>query len=126
MSRRTQGTAAGPDPARITAAVTLVDRDGSEPFGARRLAQELRVAPMSIYHHIKGRAALLNAMPEAVFAEVAATSDDDTPRREEVARQTAHGYREMTYRHPGVPVAGDAPRLRRWPLRPEGTGHHDA
>ncbi|MFF8717199.1 hypothetical protein ACF07T_38115 [Streptomyces sp. NPDC015184] len=40
-------------------------------------------------------------MPEAVFAEVAATADDDTPRWEEVARQTAHGYREMAYRHPG-------------------------
>ncbi|MFB7954293.1 TetR family transcriptional regulator [Streptomyces sp. NPDC056045] len=91
MSRRTQGTAAGPDRARITAAVTLVDRDGSEPFGARRLAQELGVAPMPIYHHIKGRAALLDAMPEAVFAEVAATSDDGPPagRKSPARRRTA-------------------------------------
>ncbi|MFB7215319.1 TetR/AcrR family transcriptional regulator [Streptomyces sp. NPDC056255] len=104
MARRTQGTSAGLDRERIAAAaVALVDRDGLERFGVRRLAQELEVDPMSIYHHIKGKAALLDAMSEAVLAEVAAAADDDASLHwEEIARRTAHGYREMAYRHPQV------------------------
>ncbi|MEU4506051.1 TetR family transcriptional regulator [Streptomyces sp. NPDC024089] len=68
MARRTQGTSAELDRERIAAAVALVDRDGLERFGVRRLAQELKVDPMSVYHHIKGKAALLDAMSEAVLA----------------------------------------------------------
>ncbi|MEV0492163.1 TetR/AcrR family transcriptional regulator [Streptomyces atratus] len=104
MARRTQGTSAGLDRERIaSAAVAMVDRDGLERFGVRRLAQELGVDPMSIYHHIKGKTALLDAMSEAVLAEVAAAADDDTSHDwEEIARRTAHGYREMAYRHPRV------------------------
>ncbi|MDP9868999.1 MULTISPECIES: TetR/AcrR family transcriptional regulator [Streptosporangium] len=103
MARRTQGTSAGLDRGRIAAAaVVLVDRDGLERFGIRRLAEELGVDPMSIYHHIKGKAALLDAISEAVLAEVAAGADD-TPRGwEEITRWTAHRYREMAYRHPRV------------------------
>ncbi|MFD0024789.1 TetR/AcrR family transcriptional regulator [Streptomyces sp. NPDC058382] len=103
MARRTRGTSAGLDRARIAAAaVALVDRDGLESFGVRRLATELEVDPMSIYHHIKGKAALLDAMSEAVLAEVAPPTDDDTHGWEGIARRTAHGYREMAYRHPRV------------------------
>ncbi|MER7500877.1 TetR/AcrR family transcriptional regulator C-terminal domain-containing protein [Nonomuraea pusilla] len=103
MARRAQGTSAGLDPERIAAAaVALVDRDGLERFGVRRLAEELEVDPMSIYHHIKGKAALLDAISEAVLAEVATAVDDAPDGWEEIARRTAHGYREMAYRHPRV------------------------
>ncbi|SFX54721.1 TetR family transcriptional regulator [Streptomyces atratus] len=103
MARRAQGTAAGLSRERIAdAAVALVDRDGLERFGVRRLADELGVDPMSIYHHIKGKAALLDAVSEAVLAEVAAATDDTSRDWEEIARRTAHGYREMAYRHPRV------------------------
>lgn len=104
MARRAQGTSAGLDRERIAAAaVALVDRDGLERFGVRRLAEELEVDPMSIYHHIKGKAALLDAISEAVLAEVATAADDAQPHDwEEIARLTAHGYREMAYRHPRV------------------------
>ncbi|MEU5580656.1 TetR/AcrR family transcriptional regulator C-terminal domain-containing protein [Streptomyces huasconensis] len=102
MTGRTRGIAAGLDRERVVAtAVALVDRDGPERFGVRRLAQELGVDPMSIYHHIKGKAALLDAMSEAVLTEVAAATAGDASRRwEDVARRTAHAYREMAYRHP--------------------------
>lgn len=100
MAGRTQGTSAGLDRERIAAtAVRLVDRDGLEKFGIRRLAKELGVDPMSIYHHVKGKAALLDAMSEAVLAEitVAAGAADGW---EKIARDTAHGYRDMAYGHP--------------------------
>ncbi|MFB7918407.1 TetR/AcrR family transcriptional regulator [Streptomyces sp. NPDC056061] len=103
MARRAQGTSAGLSRERIaTAAVALVDRDGLERFGVRRLAEELGVDPMSIYHHIKGKAALLDAVSEAVLTEVADAADDTSDDWAQVARRTAHSYRDMAYRHPRV------------------------
>ncbi|MBO2464613.1 TetR/AcrR family transcriptional regulator [Actinomadura violacea] len=103
MTGRTRGTSAGLDRARIAAAaVALVDRDGLDRFGVRRLADDLGVDPMSIYHHIKGKAALLDAVSEAVIAEMAAGAEEVTGGWEQVARRTAHDYRRMAYRHPRV------------------------
>ncbi|MBF6059182.1 TetR/AcrR family transcriptional regulator C-terminal domain-containing protein [Nocardia terpenica] len=103
MARRTQGTSAGLTRERIAAAaVALVDRDGLERFGVRRLADELGVDPMSIYNHIKGKAALLDAVSEAVLAEMATDTADGPDTWEEIARATAHTYRRIGYRHPHV------------------------
>ncbi|MFF1920646.1 TetR/AcrR family transcriptional regulator [Streptomyces sp. NPDC058221] len=103
MVRRARGTSAGLDRERIAAAaVALVDRDGLERFGVRRLAEELGVDPMSIYHHVKGKAALLDVISEVVLAEVVAVPDGAPHDWEEVARLTAHSYRDMAYRHPRV------------------------
>ncbi|MGW4767094.1 TetR/AcrR family transcriptional regulator [Nocardia sp. NPDC004278] len=103
MTRRTQGTSAGLSRERIAAAaVALVDRDGLERFGVRRLADELGVDPMSIYNHIKGKAALLDAVSEAVLAEMAINAEGAPDTWEEIARWTAHNYRETAYRHPHV------------------------
>lgn len=61
------------------------------------------VDPMSIYHHIKGKAALLDVICEAVLTEVVAPAPDGAPHDwEEVARRTAHSYRDMAHRHPRV------------------------
>lgn len=102
MARRTRGTSAGLTRERIAAAaVALVDRDGLERFAVRRLADELGVDPMSIYSHIKGKAALLDAVSEAVLAEV--TVDEvATHDWAQIARATAHSYRATAYRHPHV------------------------
>lgn len=84
------------------AAVELVDRHGLEAFGVRRLAAELGVDPMSIYNHIPGKAALLNAISGAVLTEAAARAADSPADWEEVARWIAHDYRDMAMRHPRV------------------------
>ncbi|WP_399888216.1 TetR/AcrR family transcriptional regulator [Streptomyces sp. BBFR51] len=103
MGRRARGNSAGLDRERIAAAaVALVDRDGLERFGVRRLAEELGVDPMSIYHHVKGKAALLDVISEAVISEVVAAPDGAPHDWEDVARRTAHSYRDMAYRHPRV------------------------
>ncbi|BCJ36997.1 TetR family transcriptional regulator [Actinocatenispora thailandica] len=103
MARRTQGTSAGLDRGKIArAAVTLVDRDGLERFGVRRLAQELGVDPMSIYHHHKGKAALLDAMSEVVLVEMMADAGDPPDGWVETARWVAQHYRALAYRHPEV------------------------
>lgn len=103
MTRRTRGTSAGLDRTRIAAAaVALVDREGLDRFGVRRLADDLGVDPMSIYHHIKGKAALLDAISEAVIAEMDAGAEETPDDWEQVARRTAHDYRQIAYRHPRV------------------------
>ncbi|MFB7957665.1 TetR/AcrR family transcriptional regulator C-terminal domain-containing protein [Streptomyces sp. NPDC056045] len=113
MARRARGTSAGLDRASIAvAAVGLVDRDGLERFGVRRLADELGVDPMSIYHHVKGKAALLDAVCEVVLAEVRIAPEDgpeDGPEGwQTIARRTAHAYRDMAHRHPRVfPLLAD-------------------
>ncbi|WP_227982103.1 TetR/AcrR family transcriptional regulator [Nocardia spumae] len=102
MARRTQGTAAGLSRERIAAAaVALIDRDGLERFGVRRLAEELGVDPMSIYNHIKGKAALLDAATEAVLAEISADAED-AGSWEEIARRTARDYLATASRHPHI------------------------
>ncbi|MCA5894196.1 TetR/AcrR family transcriptional regulator C-terminal domain-containing protein [Isoptericola sp. NEAU-Y5] len=110
MAGRARGTSAGLDRARIAAAaVALIDRDGLERFGVRPLAGALGVDPMSIYHHVKGKAALLDAASEAVLGEVAelavtttTTAQHDPSGWQELARNIAHAYRDMAYRHPRV------------------------
>ncbi|MGW0180967.1 TetR/AcrR family transcriptional regulator [Nocardia sp. NPDC003345] len=110
MAGRTRGISAGLTRERIAvAAVALVDRDGLERFGVRRLAEELGVDPMSIYNHIKGKAALLDAVTEAVLAEVDTDIDGEW---EDIARTTAHNYRAMVGRHPQVaPLLATRPQV---------------
>jgi AcrR family transcriptional regulator len=103
VTKRTQGKPAGLSRERIAAAaVDLVDRQGLESFGVRRLASELGVDPMSIYNHIKGKAALLDAISEAVLTEVSATTAQWPDDWMGIARAMARGYRDTAMRHPRV------------------------
>lgn len=54
----------------VTAGIALADQDGLERLSMRRLAQELGVNPMSLYHHVRDKDALLDAMLDAVVAGV--------------------------------------------------------
>jgi len=77
---------------RVTAgAVGLADRAGIGQLTIRNLATELRVKPMSIYHHIAGKEAILDAMVDAVFAEI-----DQPP--DHVDWRTAIRHRSMSAR----------------------------
>lgn len=103
MARRVRGQPAGLTRDLIaTAAVRLVDREGLEAFGVRRLAAELGVDPMSIYHHLKGKAGLLDAISEWVLDEVAAAATPWPDDWLDLARQLARAYRSGACRHPHV------------------------
>jgi AcrR family transcriptional regulator len=54
----------------LDAAMRLADRSGMESFTIRRLADELRVKPMTIYHHLPNKDAIIDAMVDRVFAEI--------------------------------------------------------
>lgn len=82
-SKRTRRRA-GLDEAKIvSAAVTLIRRYGVTALSMRELARELEVVPMSIYHHIPNKNALLERVVDAVLGSIPTPA----PRREVWAEQ---------------------------------------
>jgi AcrR family transcriptional regulator len=58
---------------RIAArAILLLDREGSESVTMRRVAKAVGVTAMALYRHFADRAALLNALADAGFQDLAA------------------------------------------------------
>jgi AcrR family transcriptional regulator len=54
----------------LRAAISLADESGIESLSMRRLAQELGVEAMSLYHHVANKGALLDGMLDIVFGEM--------------------------------------------------------
>ncbi len=53
----------------LAGAIAVADRDGIAALTIRSLATELGVKPMSVYHHVPGKDAILDGIVDAVFAE---------------------------------------------------------
>lgn len=68
----------------------------------RRLADDLGVAPMSLYSHVRGREDLLDGLSEAMVDQIGVSSDlgDSSPRT--VLRRFAHGIRAVARAHPAA------------------------
>lgn len=62
-------------------ALELVDREGLDALSMRRLAAELGVEPMALYHHATNKDGLLDGLVETVFAEAHARLDAGRPAR---------------------------------------------
>lgn len=84
----------------LAAALVIIDRDGVDGLSMRRLAEAVGRDPMIIYRHLPNKAAVLDGVAEAVFAEleVDATDDDWTGQLRSVARS----FRALALRHPKV------------------------
>ena len=82
----------------VAEAVALVDATGLDGLSMRRLAQRLGVDPMSLYNHVGDKEDLLDAMADAVVAEV------DIPARTGPwaadLRETILAARAAMLRHP--------------------------
>lgn len=82
----------------LVAAVRVADTAGLEALTMRRLAKDLGVEAMSLYHHVANKEVILDGMVDLVFAEI------DLPVvggdwRGEMARR-AHSARATLARHP--------------------------
>jgi len=55
------------------AARRLLDKDGTDAVTMRRVAEAVGITPMAIYRHYPDRAALLNALADEGFEELAAS-----------------------------------------------------
>ncbi|MFE3800133.1 TetR/AcrR family transcriptional regulator C-terminal domain-containing protein [Nocardia tengchongensis] len=54
----------------LDAAIRVADRGGAEAITMRRVAQELGVEAMSLYHHVPNKDAMLDGVVDAVFAAI--------------------------------------------------------
>ncbi len=60
----------------LAAAMTLADAEGLSAVTMRRLAADVGVEAMSLYHHVPGKEQLLDGLVEAVIAEIDAAVRD--------------------------------------------------
>src|SRR4051794_12178164 len=81
----------------LETAVTLADRHGIEWLSMRKLADELRVAAMSLYYHVPNKLELIDGMIEIVFSEIEPPSLDLDWKR--AMRRRALSTREALNRH---------------------------
>lgn len=104
----------------LSGAVELADEVGVEPLTIRRLADHLDTKPMTLYHHVANKEAILDGMVDHVFAEIA-TPPEDVPWRDAI-RHRCLSAREVLSRHPwAVPLM----ESRRAP-GPATLHHHEA
>lgn len=84
----------------IEAALRVMDREGLEAVSMRRVAREVGVEAMSLYHHVEDKEDLLDGICERVMAEF------DFPEQvddwAENCRRGARAWRRLLQAHPGV------------------------
>jgi len=87
----------------VEAALAIVDRDGLDGLTMRRLAAELGVEAMSLYHWFPNKTAILDALVEASLRETVAALDaiPDEGWRDSM-RTLAHSHRRVLKAHPNA------------------------
>ncbi|WP_149263210.1 TetR/AcrR family transcriptional regulator [Actinomadura sp. K4S16] len=92
----------------LRAAAGLADRDGLDSLTMRRLAQEVGVEAMSLYHHVANKEAVFDGLVEVVLDEImAAVEEADAPPPERdwraALRARILAAREVLLRHRWAP-----------------------
>ena len=54
----------------IDGALRLADRIGVDALTIRKIAEEIDAKPMTIYHHVPNKEAIIDGMVDRVFAEI--------------------------------------------------------
>jgi AcrR family transcriptional regulator len=104
----------------LTTAVALADAEGIGALTMRRLARELGVEAMSLYHHVANKDEILDGMVDLVFGEIELPADDADWHP--AMRDRATSVRAALTRHPwaiGIMESRNTPG-------PATLQHHDA
>ncbi|MEJ2857115.1 MULTISPECIES: TetR/AcrR family transcriptional regulator [unclassified Saccharothrix] len=104
----------------VDAAASVADRGGLAQVSMRNVGKELGVEAMSLYHHVKGKDALLDALVEWVFTRME-RPDPHAPWRAAMTAR-AHSARAVLSRHPWALGLIES---RRTPV-PAALAYHDA
>lgn len=82
----------------LSGAMDLADEIGINDLTIRRLADALDVKPMTIYHHVPNKEAIIDGMVDLVFSEI----DDPDPTLEwkPAMRRRCESARAVLARHP--------------------------
>jgi AcrR family transcriptional regulator len=86
----------------LTAALRIVDDEGIDALTMRRLAATLQVNPMSLYHHLPNKAAVLAGLAELVFAGLELPDHGDAVPWDEQLKEAARAYRNGLRQHPNL------------------------
>ncbi|MEU6096975.1 TetR family transcriptional regulator [Streptomyces sp. NPDC047079] len=81
------------------AALRLIDENGVEALTMRKLATTLDANPMSLYHHVPNKDALLRGVARTVGAQFRTVTPEDAPWQERI-RLLAADFRTLAHRHP--------------------------
>jgi TetR/AcrR family transcriptional regulator, tetracycline repressor protein len=114
MARRAGRPRAGDEPLTreriLGTALSLVDGSGIEALSMRRLAKELGVDPMAIYHHLPNKRALLRALIGEIFSGMRAMESEETGDWRGRVRAWALAFRDVARAHPKL-----VPQLASYP-----------
>lgn len=78
-------------------AISLADKGGIETLTMRKLAQELEVEAMSLYHHVANKDDILDGMVDIIFSEIELPSNGVDWKT--AMRERAISAREVLSRH---------------------------
>jgi TetR/AcrR family transcriptional regulator, tetracycline repressor protein len=93
----------------LAAALQVLDRDAVDGLTMRALGRELDVDPMAVYHYFPNKAAVLDGLVEAVWAELELPSLTDEAWQIQLERIAA-AVRRTLLRHPhALPVMATRP-----------------
>jgi AcrR family transcriptional regulator len=93
----------------VETALRIADEEGVEAVSMRRIASEMRVGTMSLYHHVADKDELLELMADATSAELIVPGEVLGDWREAL-RAIAHRTRDAFMRHPWlIDTAGTRP-----------------
>lgn len=104
----------------LSCAVDIADEAGLAAVTMRSIAQRLDVKPMSLYHHVPNKNAILDGLVDLVFAQIALPSPGGDWRAE--LRRRASSAREALRRHPWAIALMES----RATPGPANLRHHDA
>lgn len=86
----------------LDAGLRIVDEDGIEALTMRRLAATLGVNPMSIYHHLPGKSAVLSGLVELVFSQMHVPTPAEDASWQDRLELAARAYRRVLRAHPNL------------------------
>ncbi|MEU7005670.1 TetR family transcriptional regulator [Streptomyces sp. NPDC046332] len=81
------------------AALRLIDADGVEALTMRKLATALDANPMSLYHHVPNKEAVLRGVTRTVGAHFRTVTLENAPWQDRI-RLLATDFRTLAHRHP--------------------------
>lgn len=102
------------------AALRIADADGFDALSMRRLAAELDVGTMSLYHYVHTKDELLMLLTDAVMGEVVVPEGEMPDDWRSAVIAIAHRTRATLLRHPWVLDLHDDP-----PAGPNSMRHYD-
>lgn len=90
--------------------MAIVDADGAEGLTMRRLGERLGVDPMTVYHHLPNKAAVLDGIVEWLWDGVELPPASPTESWQEVVIGVFAAFRERLLAHPrAVAIIGTRP-----------------